>query len=46
MLVDAASGYEILSFMDGQFGYNRIYIAEEDVLKTTFSSPGATGTYE
>ena len=38
MLADAASGYEILSFMDGYFGYNQIYIAEEDVSKIAFDA--------
>ncbi|XP_072084420.1 uncharacterized protein [Arachis hypogaea] len=36
MLVDSAAGNEILSFMDGYSGYNQIFIAEDDVSKTTF----------
>ena len=46
MLVDAASSYEILSFMDGYFSYNQIYIAKGNVSKTGFWCPSATGTYE
>ena len=46
MLVDAASGHEFLSFMDGHAGYNQIFIAEEDVPKTAFRCPGSIGTYE
>ena len=46
MLVDSASGHEILSFMDGYSSYNQIYIAEDDVSKITFRCPGAIGTYE
>ena len=34
------------SMLDGYFGYNQIFIAEEDVSKTTFCCPGALGTYE
>ena len=41
MLVDSAAGYEYLSLLDGQSGYNQIYIAEEDVSKTAFRCPGA-----
>ena len=36
MLVDSASSHRILSFLDEYFGYNQIYIIEEDVSKTTF----------
>ncbi|MCI42715.1 pol polyprotein, partial [Trifolium medium] len=32
--------------MDGYSGYNQIFIAEEDVPKTTFRCPGAIGTFE
>ena len=46
MLVDSSSSHEILSFMDGYSSYNQIYIADDDVSKTTFRCPGAIGTYE
>ena len=46
MLVDSAAGYKYLSMLDGYFGYNQIYIVEEDVSKTTFRCPGALGCYE
>lgn len=36
MLVDSTSGFEYLSILDGYYGYNQIYIAEEYVLKTPF----------
>nr|AAL77160.1 Putative polyprotein [Oryza sativa Japonica Group]AAP53498.1 retrotransposon protein, putative, unclassified [Oryza sativa Japonica Group] len=45
-LVDAASGHKILSFMDGNVGYNQIFMAEEDIHKTTFTCPGAIGLFE
>ena len=46
MLVDAISGYKILSFMDDHSSFNQIYIVEDDVLKTTFRYSGVIGTYE
>ncbi|XP_056173904.1 uncharacterized protein LOC115664828 [Syzygium oleosum] len=46
MLIDSASGNEIMSLMDGHSGYNHIFIAKEDVDKTTFRCPGAIGTFE
>src|ERR1043165_538877 len=46
MLVDSAAGFQYLSMLDGYAGYNQIFIAEEDVPKTTFRCPGALGTYE
>ncbi|KAK2407622.1 hypothetical protein QL285_043225 [Trifolium repens] len=46
MLIDSAAGFEFLSMLDGYSGYNQIFIAEEDVSKTSFRCPGALGTYE
>ena len=40
LLVDAAAGHRIISFMDGNAGYNQIFMANEDILKTTFRYPG------
>ena len=31
LLVDAAAGHRIISFMDGNAGYNQIFMAEEDI---------------
>ena len=42
-LINAAAGHKILSFMDGNAGYNQIFMALEDISKTAFSVPGATG---
>ena len=33
LLVDAAAGHRIISFMDGNAGYNQIFMAEEDISK-------------
>ena len=46
MLVDAAVGYKVISFMDGNAGYNKIFMAEEDIHKTTFRCPGHVGLFE
>ncbi|CAL9013695.1 unnamed protein product, partial [Prunus brigantina] len=42
MLVDGAAHNQMLSFMDGNAGYNQIMVAEEDIHKTAFINAGAT----
>ena len=46
MLVDVIANNGILSFMNGYFGYNQIYLVEEDVHKTAFCCPGAVSIFE
>jgi len=46
LLVDAAAGHRIISFMDGNVGYNQIFMAEEDMPKTAFRCPGHVGLFE
>jgi len=46
LLVDAVAGHQIISFMDGNAGYNQIFMAEEDIPKTVFSCPGHVGLFE
>ncbi|CAL2255260.1 unnamed protein product [Prunus armeniaca] len=46
MLVDGATHNQMLSFMDGNAGYNQIMVAEEDIHKTTFMCPGHVGAFE
>ena len=46
LLIDAAAGHQVLSFMDGNAGYNQIFMAEEDIAKTAFRCPGALGLFE
>jgi hypothetical protein len=36
LLVDAGAGHKFISFMDGNAGYNQIFIAIEDISKTAF----------
>jgi ribonuclease HI len=46
LLIDAAVGHQIISFMDGNAGYNQIFMAEEDIPKTAFRCPGHVGLFE
>ena len=46
ILVDAAAGHKVISFMDGNAGYNQIFMAKEDIAKTTFRCPGAINLFE
>jgi hypothetical protein len=36
LLVDAATGHKVISFMDSNVGYNQIFMAIEDISKTAF----------
>jgi hypothetical protein len=45
-LINAAAGHKILSFMDGNTGYNQIFMAAKDIHKTAFRVPGAVGLFE
>ena len=44
--VDAVAKHKVLSFMDGNPGYNQIKMAKEDIHKTAFRCPGHLGAYE
>ena len=45
-LINAAAGHKMMSFMDGNAGYNQIFMAPEDVHKAAFRVPGAVGLFE
>jgi hypothetical protein len=45
-LINRASGNGVISFLDGNAGYNLIFLAEEDVPKTAFRCPGFVGLFE
>jgi hypothetical protein len=45
-LINNASGNMIISFLDGNAGYNQIFMAEEDASKTTFIYLGFIGLFE
>ena len=46
MLVDAAVGPKVISFMDSNVGYNQIFMAEKDKAKTAFRCPGTISLFE
>jgi hypothetical protein len=46
LLVDAAVGHKVISFMDGNAGYNQIFMAIEDISKTAFRCPGHISLFE
>jgi hypothetical protein len=45
-LINAAAGHNILSFMDGNAGYNQFFMAPEDINKTAFRVLGAVGLFD
>ncbi|CAN6568039.1 unnamed protein product [Malus baccata var. baccata] len=44
--IDAVAKHKVLSFMDGNVGYNQIKMALEDIHKMDFRCPGHVGAYE
>jgi hypothetical protein len=46
MLIKNASENRIISFLDGNVGYNQIFMAKEDASKTTFICSGFIGLFE
>ena len=46
MLINEASEHRVISFLDGNAGYNQIFIVEEDTSKIAFRYPGFVGLFE
>jgi hypothetical protein len=46
MLVNDSSGHKVISFLDGNVGYNQIFMTEEDMPKMAFRCPGFVGLFE
>jgi hypothetical protein len=46
LLIDAEARHQIISFMDGNAGYNQIFMSKEDIPKTAFRYPGHVGLFE
>jgi hypothetical protein len=40
MLINNASGHRVINFLNGNAGYNQIFMAEEDMSTTVFCCPG------
>jgi hypothetical protein len=45
-LVNSAFRHRVLSFLDGNAGYNQIFMDEEDISKMAFICPGFVGLFE
>jgi hypothetical protein len=45
-LIDSVSSNKVISFLDGNVGYNHIFMLNEDVSKTAFHCPGFIGLFE
>jgi hypothetical protein len=45
-LVNAAAGHKLISFMDGNAGYNQIFMVIEDIAKTAFRCHDHVRLYE
>ena len=46
MLVDAVARHKVISFMDGNAGYNQIFMIEEDIAKIAFRCPSMIDLFE
>jgi hypothetical protein len=46
LLVNSASGNKVISFLDSNASYNQIFMAKEDVSKTTFCCLGFVGLFK
>jgi hypothetical protein len=45
-LINQASGNKVISFFDGNAGYNQIFLAKGDIYKTVFRCLGFVGLFE
>jgi hypothetical protein len=46
MLISNASGHRVISFLDGNTGYNQFFMAGEDMPKMAFRCPSFIGLFE
>jgi hypothetical protein len=46
MLINNTSRHRVICFLDGNAGYNQIFMSEEDMSKTTFRCPGFISLFE
>jgi hypothetical protein len=46
ILINNASGHRVINFLDGNGGYNKIFMVEEDMSKTTFRCPSFIDFFE
>jgi hypothetical protein len=46
MVINNASRHRVISFLDGNAGYNQIFMAEEDMSKMAFCCPSFISLFE
>jgi hypothetical protein len=46
ILVNNASGHRVIRFLDGNIGYNQIFMVEEEISKTAFRCPSFISLFE
>jgi hypothetical protein len=46
LLINRAFGHKVISFLDGNVGYNQIFMVEDNVAKMAFRCPGFIGFFE
>jgi hypothetical protein len=46
MLINDASGHKVLIFLDGNAGYNQIFMVDEDMYNMAFRCSGFVGLFE
>jgi hypothetical protein len=46
MLINNASGHQVISFLDSNASYNQIFMVKEDMSKAAFHCPGFIGLFE
>jgi hypothetical protein len=46
MVINNASGHRIISFLNGNAGYNQFFMAKEDMFKIVFHCPGFISLFE
>jgi hypothetical protein len=46
MVINNASRHQVISFLDGNAGYNQIFMAEEDMSKMAFCCPSFISLFE
>jgi hypothetical protein len=46
LMIISASGNKVISFLDDNVGYNKIFMLKEDWIKTAFCCPGFVGLFK
>jgi hypothetical protein len=46
LFIDSTSDNKVISFLDGNVGYNQIFMSKEDMSKTAFCYPKFVSLFE